>query len=437
MRLALTDGYEEGLRYLSSFSKQGAPIRDLSRFSALVGELGNPQEALRCVHIAGTNGKGSVAEYIARGLMGCGFRVGRFTSPYIIDIRERITLDGEFIPKADFLRLLKAVGAGVERCADKSFSQFELLTAAAFMWFKEQEADYCVIEAGIGGALDCTNVIPCPRAAVITSIGLDHTAVLGRTEAEIAAGKSGIIKGGFAVAANGISPQAMEAIEARCQSSGAALIVPQRSECAVYESGLGGSVFAYKGETYRTAMCGEHQINNCLTAIEALRCITGADGRYTQGIKKGLSEAVVPARLELLDIEGYPQIMLDGGHNPQAAAAARSVLLSDGRRKAALIGMIDTKDYKSVLGILLPCFESVVFWDGFAPNAVDAELLCGLAREQGLGFGYSHELDEALLMAAEMARDIDGLLFIGGSLYMAAEIRRRLMGEEDENNNAP
>ena len=148
--------YEESLQYLAQFSKQGAPVKDLSRFAALMAALGNPERALRCIHIAGTNGKGSVAEYIAHALTACGFKTGRFTSPYIVDIRERITLDGEYIPKEHFARLAAVTARAAERCENKAFSQFEILTAVCFLYFKESGADYCVIEAGIGGTLDLT-----------------------------------------------------------------------------------------------------------------------------------------------------------------------------------------------------------------------------------------------------------------------------------------
>lgn len=414
--------YNESLKYLAGFSKQGAPVKDLSRFMALCARLGNPERALKCVHIVGTNGKGSVAEYIAQGLSACGYRTGRFTSPYIIDIRERITLDGEFIPKEDFARLMTGVAAAVEECENRAFSQFELLTAVCFMYFAGR-ADRCVIEAGIGGTLDCTNVIPCPEAAVFTSIGLDHTAILGGTHAQIARSKSGIIKGGSVIAAAGICPQAMAVIEQKCAETGARLIVPDMGELKDVESGLWGSSFTYRGVSVRSAMCGAHQISNALTAAEALRALPGVDFARALG---GFARAKMPARLERISRGGCPDIILDGGHNPQAMEAARAVLKSDPRPKTALIGMIDTKDYESALGVILPCFERAVFLDGFAPNAVAAERLCATGA-QYCACEAARSPAEALERAIALT-DEGGLLFIGGSLYMAAQLRALLVG---------
>ncbi len=437
--MALIKDYEDSLAYLSSFSKQGAPVKDLSRFSALARELGNPQDGLKCIHIVGTNGKGSTAEFIARSLQYCGYKTGRFTSPYIIDIRERITLNGEFIPREDFARLTRRVAGAAERCLDRSFSQFEILTAVCFLWFSEQGAEYCVIEAGIGGTLDCTNIIPTPEAAVVTSIGLDHTAILGSTEAEIARSKCGVIKGGCAVAAAGISESAMAVLRGRCESVGARLVLPDISRVKTGECGLFGSSFSYKGRDFRVSMCGRHQICNALTALEVLDNISGgnifgennrSDNKITyENVRVGMEKAAVPARLEQFPPrDGLPYIILDGGHNPQAMKAAREVLCSDPRKKTALIGMIDTKDYETALEIILPCFERVVFTDGFAPNAVSAERLCDVGGGLGAECAACHGTADGLALAAGMTGG-DGVLFIGGSLYMAAQVRAALVGE--------
>lgn len=440
----MINNYEDSLAYLASFSKQGAPVKDLSRFGALAHELGDPQAGLRCIHIAGTNGKGSTAEFIARSLQYCGYKTGRFTSPYIIDVRERITLDGEFIPRGDFARLTAKVAGAVERCADNGFSQFEILTAMCFLWFAETGAEYCVLEAGIGGTLDCTNIIPVPEAAVITSIGLDHTAILGRTEAEIARSKCGIIKGGLAVAAAGIPESAMAVLRERCENVGARLVVPDTSVLRLGKCGLSGSEFSYRGRDFCISMCGGHQVGNAMTALEVLNNISEGNifaennnrlcAITYENVYRGLSEAAMPARLEQFPPKrGRPYTVLDGGHNPQAMNAARAVLESDPRKKTALIGMIDTKDYESSLGIILPCFERVFFVDGFAPNAVCAETLCTAGARLGAECCAVHDIARGVSDAAETAGR-DGVLFIGGSLYMASEARKILRGDSENEN---
>ncbi|MGN0651280.1 MAG: bifunctional folylpolyglutamate synthase/dihydrofolate synthase [Oscillospiraceae bacterium] len=412
--------YQQSLDYLAGFSKQGAPVKDLSRFAALMRELGDPQNSLRFIHIAGTNGKGSVTELCARALTECGYAAGRFTSPYIIDIRERIELDGQFISEEDFARLMHEVKLAQVRCDNRQFSQFELLTALCFLYYAEQRADFVCLEAGIGGTLDCTNLIPRPAAAVITSIGLDHTAILGRTEAEIACSKSGIIKGGKAVAAHGISSQALAVIKSRCDEVGAELIVPEQPR--ILSSDMSGSVFEYRGTEYHTPLCGAHQVTNCATAIETLKCVAQLP---VDKVRRGFDRAVMPARLERFGFCGT-DVILDGGHNPQAIEAAKQVISCDNRAKTALIGMIDTKDFETALASLLPCFERVIFCDGFAPNAVCADSLCGIANRLDIPAEAVHEPQKALERAIERSGK-DNLLFCGGSLYLAAEIRKLLL----------
>lgn len=418
--------YSDSLEYLSSFSKQGASVTDLTRFSALSEKLGSPEKGLRCIHVAGTNGKGSVTEYIAAALAER-YKAGRFSSPYIVDVRERIEINGEFIPQETFTRLAERVRQAEEQCENRAFSQFEILTAICFLYFAEQRTDYAVIEAGIGGTLDCTNVIPCPEAAVITSIGLDHTSILGDTEEKIAQSKSGIIKGGLCVAAAGIPNAAMEVIGRRCAETGARPIVPDMRELTVHSSDLRGSSFSYKGKGYTIKMCGAHQISNALTAIEVLNAATDLTHKE---IAAGVSKAALPARLELFT-ERSPEVILDGGHNPQAMLAAKEVLCADPRKKTAVIGMIGTKDYKTALEIILPCFKSAVFCDGFADNAVSARTLAELGEFSGITSYFTNDIRTALTIA--LADDPE-LLFIGGSLYMAAEFRKFLTGGAHERN---
>lgn len=382
-------------------------------------ELGDPQNGLRFIHIAGTNGKGSVTELCARALTECGYVTGRFTSPYIVDIRERIELDGQFIPQADFARLTYEVSLAEQRCENRLFSQFELLTALCFLYYAEKRADFVCLEAGIGGTLDCTNIIACPAAAVISSIGLDHTAILGGTYSEIARSKSGIIKGGRAVAARGIPEEAMAVLKSRCEQVGAELIVPEEPQ--VISSDMSGSRFNYCGTEYRTPLCGAHQITNCATALEALKCVGNLPA---DKIQRGFDKAAMPARLERFRLNGT-DIILDGGHNPQAITAAKQVLLLENRPKTALIGMIDTKDYKTALSLIIPCFERVIFCDGFAPNAVSGGELCAVAQNFGVPACSVHDPREALLNAVEFSGE--RLLFCGGSLYLAAELRKFLV----------
>lgn len=419
MRLALNCGLQEIEKFLGQYSHFGAPVKDLSRFAALCEKLGNPQNQLRYIHIVGTNGKGSVAEFCASVLAECGFTAGKFTSPYVRSVCERIAItapDGAYdISTEDFARISAAVADAAEQCGNLEFSQFEILNAIAFLYYLEKKVDYVVLEAGIGGTLDCTNIIPQPEVAVITSIGLDHTKILGDTVEKIAASKCGIIKGGKAVCACEIPEEAMKVIRQRCEKTGAKLIVPDMGALEIHgKPGLSGSSFSYKEQEYHVCMGGGYQIINALTAIETLSCM----GIPADKIAAGIEYAKIPARMEL-----FPgNILLDGGHNPQAAAAVKSALVQSGfAQKTAVIGMMNTKDYRAFLEVILPCFDRVIFCDNFSEGAVPAEEL----QRFSPGAAVFHDPQQALNYARETSNK--GLLYFGGSFYFAAEIRHLLV----------
>lgn len=428
MRLALSCDYGQIEAFLGQYSHFGAPVKDLSRFAALCGELGDPQNGLRFIHIVGTNGKGSVAEYCASALTAAGFTAGKFTSPYVNSVCERIAVSapgGSYdISCADFARLANTVADAADKCGDLEFSQFEILNALAFLYYKEKRTDYVVLEAGIGGTLDCTNIITLPEAAVITSIGLDHTKILGDTEEKIARSKCGVIKGGLAVAAAGISEAPLNVIRERCQETGARLVQPDLNALQLIgQPGLSGSSFRYKGQEYHLSMGGEYQVSNALTAIETLSGI----GISTDCISAGLARACIPARMEL-----FPgNILLDGGHNPQAAAAVRSALeQSQFSHRTAVIGMMNTKDHHAFLEMILPCFDRVIFCDSFSEGAVPAEELRHSAGERFNNAPVLHDTKAALALALE--KQDGGLTYFGGSFYFAAAVRKLIVGESSD-----
>lgn len=422
MRLALNCSCTDIEEFLGQFSHFGTPIKDLSRFSALCRELGNPQDTLKFIHIVGTNGKGSTAEYCACAIATAGLSAGKFTSPYVRSVCERIAVVSPQtsceISCSDMARLLNTAADAAEKCGEAGFSQFEILNAAAFLYYAEKGVDYVVLEAGIGGTLDSTNVIRQPECAVITSIGLDHTKILGGTVEEIARSKCGIIKGGKAVAADGIPAGAMQVIRSRCECVGAELIIPDEEQVVFLEKpSLSGSRFMYKGQEYHLCMGGEYQISNALTAIEALTAV----GFSSEIIARGLERAKIPARMEL-----FPgNILLDGGHNPQAADAVSRALISSGCvGGTAFIGMMNTKDYNAFLNVILPCFESVVFCDGFAEGDVPAE---ELRNSAGIDAEIMHTPQAAVEYARKIQKSTDRLIYFGGSFYFAAAIRQLMV----------
>lgn len=421
MRLTLSCTCADIENFLGQYSHFGAPVKDLSRFSALMHKLGDPQDGLRYIHIVGTNGKGSVAEFCTSALTAAGHVAGRFTSPYVRSVCERLAIaypDGIYeISCADFARVLNTAAEAADALPGLEFSQFEIINAAAFLWFREKNAEYVVLEAGIGGTLDSTNIIRQPECAVITSIGLDHTKILGGTVEKIAESKCGVIKGGKAVAALDIPQGALEVIKKRCAETGAQLIIPDRTALEVHGApGLTGSSFSYRGQEYRLRMGGEYQISNALTAIEAM---TGA-GLSPKDIARGLERAQIPARMEFFrcDHAGKPSVLLDGGHNPQAAQAVRRALENSGYEHiTGVIGMMNTKDHTAFLREILPVFERVIFCDGFSEGNVPAE---ELRRASGVNAEVFHDPREAVRYARANSQ---GLIYFGGSFYFAAAVR--------------
>ncbi len=420
MRLALSCDCADIENFLGRYSHFGAPVKDLSRFSALMERLGNPQEALRCIHIAGTNGKGSVSEYCTCALAAAGYTVGRFTSPYVRSVCERIAAADcggiREIGCADFARNLNRAADAADTLPGLEFSQFELMNAAAFLYFAEKNTDYVVLEAGIGGTLDSTNIISRPECSVITSIGLDHTKILGSTVGEIARSKCGIIKQGRpAVCAADIPPEAMQVLRERCAAVGAPLIVPDTAQLELCgEPSLDGSRFRYRGREYRLRMGGGFQVRNALTAVEALT----AAGISAEAAAEGLYAAQLPARMEFLPER---RVLLDGGHNPQAAQAVRTALERCGfPHMTAVIGMMNTKDYAAFLKIILPCFDRVIFADGFSEGSVPAE---ELRKAAGIEAEILHDPKSAL----QLVRRDGGLTYFGGSFYFAAAVRKYLV----------
>lgn len=404
--------HRQSLEYLNSFTKAGKPVADLSRFAGLAGALGNPQNNIKCIHIAGTNGKGSVCEYISQGLINGGFTVGKFTSPYINFVEERIQLNNVPVPQETFAELMTGVKSAADSTGCKDYSQFELLTAAAFLYF--QDCDYAVIETGIGGTLDCTNIID-PVISVITTVDLDHCAILGDTPAKIAAHKAGIIKPRRpAVTAPFQYGEVLEVLGERAKAVGSTLTVPKNEDLKVLDVSLDGTEFCYKNEKFRTKMCGEHQAVNAAAAIEAMRLL----GISEENIHCALETAAVPARMER--IQGW---LIDGAHNVSGARAAAGLIKAQSGKKLLLTGMLKSKDWQGALELLVPLFDDILAVDFFAPDAVPAENIRQIAEKYDKPCAKAHSGEEALQIAESVNAD---LKLVCGSLYLCGVMRQKL-----------
>ena len=417
-----TEAIEYIERYTWSRTRLG-----LDRTRELLARLGDPQKALRFVHAAGSNGKGSTCAMLDAILRRAGYRVGLYTSPYIEDFCERIRVDGENIP-GDRLAAITERTAALADAMEDHPSQFELVTAIAMEYFRERACDIVVLEVGMGGALDSTNAIDAPEAAVITNIGLEHTEYLGGTLPEIAAAKAGIIKPGCACVCYDLPPEAAAVVERTCRETGVPLTRADFSLLEPRSHSLEGQRFAYRGKEWDLALLGRHQLRNAAVALETVEALRRRG--WTIGddaVREGLRSVKWPARLELLGRE--PLFLLDGGHNPQCAEALAEALseLLPGKKAVFLTGVLRDKDYPRIMDTILPLAESFVCLTPFSDRALPGEELAAYLCQRGAR-AVSCADPAAGIAAALDAAGRDGLVVSFGSLYLAGAVRSAFPG---------
>lgn len=407
---------KETMEFINSFSKSGKPVKDLSRAQELMKRVGNPERSLKFIHVAGTNGKGSTVEYISNALIYSGYKVGQFTSPFVLHYADRIRINGEEI---DENSLCKIAGNVKERIIGRDYSQFEITMAIAMLWFAQEKCDIVVLEAGIGGLLDCTNVIEPPLLAVITSISLDHTAILGDTVEKIAEQKAGIIKNGSAVVlADGNSPNVVRIVKATAKKNDAEFILTKRCISGT-PTVTEGMSFAYEGENFKTQMLGYAQTINASASVEACRYLRKKGFDISEkNIKRAIENTQVKARLQLVSRD--PDILVDGGHNPDGIKNLAGLLYLWHCPVYAVMGMVDSKDYEDGVYTISRYSNKIFTVDGFAPNAVDARRLAKIAGEYTDAEACS-SLDQAVKLAKRLTLEKDGIMVVCGSLYLAGE----------------
>lgn len=421
--------YDEALNKLTSksfFSK----FSGLYRMKKTMEHFGNPEERLSIIHVAGTNGKGSVCAMLHSVLMEAGYKVGLFTSPYIHDFRERIQINGKKIPKASLTEIAEKVFEYTDRLYDTP-NQFELLTIIALLYFERQGCDVVILETGLGGTFDPTNIVPHPLCSVIMNIGLDHCAILGNTIEEIAAAKAGIIKNGHDVV---IYPSCKEAVDVLTSTAFKKNAIPhfvdldclkQLDYISQYEH------FRYRNYDIRLNLLGKHQQKNCAVAIEVIRLLN--KGQFfisDQDITKGLSHVNWPVRMELL--HNGPDLYLDGGHNPQCIMAAWEFFKGPaffGRKIHVVTGMLSDKDYKSMISILKNFAEDIRFYRFENARAISNDDVHALCDEYGLIL--IDNLEDTILQLVESVNSDEVILCIG-SLYMTDRIRSLFKEEQND-----
>ena len=425
--------YEEQVNLIESLPRFGQ-ASGLSRMQRLMARLGDPQKGLRFVHIAGSNGKGSTAVFCDSILRRAGYHTGLFMSPYIYDFRERIQIGGQLVDKALFARGFEAVMPVVRAMAEagEQCVQFEVITAMAFWIFRQAGCDVVVLEVGIGGKLDSTNIIDAPLAAVITSLSLEHTGMLGHTLAEIAAQKCGIIKPGCRVAAYCDLPAEAEAVvRSTCGEFDITPAIARRDMLTVQRSDATGSAFTYEGQTYRIAMAGAHQVYNSLTALMAVRCLRDAGLAIPQrAVEEGLACAGIPGRLQFLP--GAPAVLLDGAHNPEKIRSLCAFLDANfpDTPVVSVMGMLDTKDDAACVPLIAA--RSAAFVATLPPDgrAVPVERLVELAAACPKTYACPKPA-EAAKLALQLCPKA-GLVLVCGSMYLLSDAKDGLSAQCDK-----
>ena len=421
--------YDEALSYIHSKERFGSKP-GLSRIRRLCALTGNPQDAARFVHVAGTNGKGSVTALLASVLCRAGYRTGRYISPYVECFNERIAVDGRYIADDELASAVESVRVHAERMAAEGDSptEFEIITAAAFLHFKRSGCQVVALETGLGGRLDATNVIPAPLCAVLTHIACDHTSVLGSKLFDIAKEKCGILKAGSAaVCYPSQEPEVLSVIRERAAEKGIPLRMADAGALSDVECTLSGSSFRYKGAAYSLRLLGYHQCLNAITALEAVGALRSRGLVIPdEAVRAGLSETFFPARLELFG--GSPAVLLDGAHNPDgidALCRAMDSLVAK-RRLAAVMGMLRDKDYAYCAEKIARRSSAFFAVEPDNPRALPSQALADLASRfcpQARPYGLNYA---GAVAAAKKAAGRSGAVIICGSLYMAPGMRALL-----------
>ncbi len=435
--------YEDTLDWIHR-APRFSPNLTMERFVRLLDKLGRPQRCPRYIHIAGTNGKGSVTAMIASMLHAAGLKTGMYTSPSLEDFRERIAVDGAVIGKDDLCDLATGLESVVEDLAASGSErpiEFELITAIAFMYFRQTKCDFVSLEVGLGGQYDATNVIV-PEVSVITTIGLDHTEILGDTLTKIAGEKAGIIKPGVPVVTGVREREALNVISARAEQASARLYAAgQDFAWEEVSSGLDGQVITVSGPGFEyrdlfVPLLGRHQQTNAAVALTAMHIAKarGALDFNEQAIRKGMSSVRWPGRLEVMHRD--PLVILDGAHNPEGAAVLSDTIRGIERaRLICVMGVLGDKLYPSMVGSIAPECDMLIATTPAGPRALKAE---AVAEEASKYTRVETEPDpvRAVDRALSMAGRRDAVLCCG-SLYLVGPVRTYLREKCGLGDNAP
>lgn len=437
--------YKEALQYIHNTSKYGSKL-GLQNITELLRRLGNPQESFPAIHIAGTNGKGSVSAMIASMLNHAGYRVGMFVSPYLERFTERIQINFQEIPEEALTNLVKLVREQINGMVEDGFNhptEFEIVTALGFLWFARQKVDIAVVEVGLGGRLDATNVIQ-PLVSVITSISYDHTHILGSTLSEIAYEKGGIIKRGVPVVSYPQSAEAEKVIADLAEKRGCLYYFVSREQVKEKYSCFGEQHFDFTWKTTKwddltITLSGRHQQLNAACALSCIMIMKESGYEISrEAIYAGLRNSRWPGRLEM--VMTNPAILLDGAHNPSGAAMLADTVRQyfPDKKIQLILGVLQEKDVEEVTKTLCSIAENVSVTKSDSPRSTPPEELAAIAEKYHPNVKVFSNLKDAIInnlhwekqdMREEEGEKDGRMLIISGSLYLIGEAKTILKHE--------
>ncbi len=411
--------------------RDSEPKLGLERIRILLDYLGNPQKDLKFIHIAGTNGKGSTTTMIANILKNAGYNVGKFISPYIIDFTERIQVNDNYISNEDVSRILKSMEKIINEMEKENNapSSFEIITAIAFVYYKEKNCDIVCLEVGMGGRFDATNIIENTLVSVITLIDFDHMNYLGNKIEEIAFEKCGIIKEN----SNVVSyikqrDEALKVIKEVCKNKNSNLIIPSVNDLKLETKDNLKYFFIYENKGYNLSLCGKYQVYNAISAIETIKILNKLSYNIKDEIvEKGINTAVFPARLEI--VSKNPLVIIDGSHNVSGAKTIKEFIEnSKYKNSVGIIGMIEGKQHKEFLEIVAPLFNKLIIVPvkkEYNLGKNNQDNLLDIAKKYNKNSVYIEDYAKAFNKAKNV-ENVDNII-VTGSLYLASDFRKMLI----------
>lgn len=426
--------YNQALEYIHSFERFGSKL-GLERISRLLELMGNPQNKLKYVHIAGTNGKGSTTTITSNILINSGYNVGTYISPYIIDFRERIQLNGNMISKEDLIYEVENIIPFIEKLNSQEIQikEFELITAMAFNYFYRKKCDIVCLEVGLGGRFDATNVIKQPLVSVINSISIDHTNILGDNLTEISFEKAGIIKPNCDIV---LYPkqekETFDVIYQVAKQNNSKLYMADLDKLEISKMDIYGSDFEYSGNNYKIKLAGKHQVYNAINVIEICDILIVKGYNITfDNIYNGISKTFFPARMEILSEN--PIVILDGAHNCSGFYNINNIIKSNNTKpKIAIIGMLADKECEKSVEIISKTFDFIITTQVSNTRTLDAQTLKNMVEKYNKNVISETEYSNAYNVAVNRAGQ-NGLVLIVGSLYLASDFRKKFLFNGNDN----